>query len=519
MKKIILWIVALLLLVLISSGLFFYKNLYNRHPGYLLKISLKDNYPGTLKAGFAAIPITPSVPDRWTDRNHDGQYNPKDGDTYEDLNNNGIFDAVWMAGFQNRRPANGIHDNLWARTMVLDNGNKRIAIVSVDIIGFMHDDVIDVRNKIPKDLHITYSIICSTHTHEGPDMLGLWGKTYLKSGVNRDYMNFVKSKIVESIVSATMSLQPASLIFSQDLNDADSLVVDSRRPIVKDPGIRVLRAIDPQDHHTLGTLVTWACHPEILWSHNLLITSDFVNYVRQGIENGIYAGDSLVESGTGGVAVYINGCIGGLMTMDPETAVYDPWLHKDFKEPSFDKARSLGYRIASIALHSETRDADTINTASMALVARTLSLPFNNKLYRLGAALGVIDRGINGWWTVQSEVAALRIGPATFLTMPGEMYPEIVNGGIVNPTGADYSISPIEVPPIRSLISSKYKFVFGLSNDEIGYIIPQSEWDVKPPYLYSAKESPYGEINSLGPQTGPLVYTALADVIRQLQQP
>ena len=49
---------------------------------------------------------------------------------WEDSNGNGRFDAVWLAGFHNRRPARGVHDDLWARAMVLDDGRTRVAIVS-----------------------------------------------------------------------------------------------------------------------------------------------------------------------------------------------------------------------------------------------------------------------------------------------------------------------------------------------------------------------------------------------------
>ena len=53
------------------------------------------------------------------------------------------------------------------------------------------------------------------------------------------------------------------------------------------------------------------------------------------------------------------------------------------------------------------------------------------------------------------------------------------------------------------------KFLFGLANDEIGYIVPRSEWDEKAPYLYGAKGAPYGEVNSVGPQTAPLLHAVL----------
>jgi len=64
------------------------------------------------------------------------------------------------------------------------------------------------------------------------------------------------------------------------------------------------------------------------------------------------------------------------------------------------------------------------------------------------------------------------------------------------------------LPPLRALMPGKVKFVFGLANDEIGYIIPKSQWDRKPPYLYDSDRPVYGEINSLGPETAPRLHAA-----------
>lgn len=51
----------------------------------------------------------------------------------------------------------------------------------------------------------------------------------------------------------------------------------------------------------------------------------------------------------------------------------------------------------------------------------------------------------------------------------------------------------------------------------IGYIIPKSEWDEEAPYIYGYLESPYGEIHSVGPETGPILYEAMVTVIHDLQ--
>ena len=74
--------------------------------------------------GFAALPITPEIVDTWNDLNGDAKFQEKEGDTYNDLNNNGKFDAYWIAGFGNQRAANGVHDDVWARVVVFDDGQS-----------------------------------------------------------------------------------------------------------------------------------------------------------------------------------------------------------------------------------------------------------------------------------------------------------------------------------------------------------------------------------------------------------
>ena len=46
---------------------------------------IQGNDQSTVDAGFAAIPITPEVPDKWIDKNGDAEYRPKDGDTFIDV--------------------------------------------------------------------------------------------------------------------------------------------------------------------------------------------------------------------------------------------------------------------------------------------------------------------------------------------------------------------------------------------------------------------------------------------------
>ena len=518
MKKWLLRIGGSIIGIVLLLSLWVLWNLRDRHPGYEVDLNINGAYtPGTIKVGFAAFPITPEIVDTWTDVNGDAKYRPKDGDSYNDNNNNGEFDAFWIAGFSNQRAANGVHDDVWARAVVFDDGKTRLALVSLDAIGFRHDDVVDIRKMIAANAKIDYAIISSTHTHESNDLIGIWGESPFKSGINSEHMQYVKNQSVAAITQASNNLRPAKLLFAQDLTAAENMVMDTREPIVMDPGIRLMQAIDAETDSTLGVLVSWANHPETLWSDNLYISSDFPHYLRECIEKGIYDGDKLVKPGVGGVAIYINGAIGGLMTTRASMPLDDPFLDTTYVEASFEKAKAQGQRLAMLALNALDQPDSLVEKNNISVRAKTITLPLDNKLFRLAATLGVLDFGMTGWFKIRTEIAAFTLGPASFLSIPGEIYPEIVNGGIEAPTGQDYEIDPIEIPPLREFMPGKYRFVIGLSNDEIGYIIPKSQWDEKAPYTYKDDDAPYGEENSIGPETAPILHREIRKILNEFQ--
>ena len=77
-------------------------------------------------------------------------------------------------------------------------------------------------------------------------------------------------------------------------------------------------------------------------------------------------------------------------------------------------------------------------------------------------------------------------------------------GGIARYAGADFPDAPIE-PPIKKLMSARFKMLAGLANDEIGYIIPKAEWDETSPWLNNAPENWYGEGIANDPQAPELI--------------
>ncbi len=57
--------------------------------------------------------------------------------------------------------------------------------------------------------------------------------------------------------------------------------------------------------------------------------------------------------------------------------------------------------------------------------------------------------------------------------------------------------------------------LLGLANDELGYIIPKRQWDLKAPYAYGRDKPQYGEVNSCGPDVAPRLMQGLARCITE----
>ena len=463
----------------------------DRHPGYSLALDVAapthTNAANRLRVGFGRVKINPdlSTPDK----------------------------PVWLAGFKQHRAATSIHDDLWAIACVIDDGQTRLGIVALDAIGFFHDDVIKVRQRLDPAWKITYAIVCSTHNHSTPDLLGLWGPNYCRTGVNPDYREQVIDASAAALAEAVSKLQSATLAFHEIKTPPDGLVGDSRKPHVFDPDIRVMHFTNPTNDATIGSIVGWADHPETVWSRNTEVTADFPGYLRHALEKGVHHENTILEPGLGGIHLYVNGAVGGLMTTPPSVTVHDPYLRQDFKEATHEKARALGRQLASRVITAvESTNAIHGEASSISIRAKTIEMPLKNKGYLLAGMLGLIDRGHIRWRQLRTEVALVSIGPASIACIPGEIYPELVNGGIETPLGSDFPRARHELPPIRELMPGKIKFIFGLANDEIGYIIPKAQWDQKKPYLYGANKKPYGELNSVGPEAAPRIHAAFREL-------
>src|SRR6185295_1349357 len=113
----------------------------------------------------------------------------------------------------------------------------------------------------------------STHNHEGPDVVGIWGSNPLVTGVDPAYLKLVEDRVVKLVEDASKQLAPAEAAYGTA--EDETLLGDSRLPKVYDGVLRVVtfrraggdaggaernpkpaRGVSP----LIGILVQWNCH-------------------------------------------------------------------------------------------------------------------------------------------------------------------------------------------------------------------------------------------------------------------
>lgn len=468
-----------------------------------------------LLVGVAIRDITPNLEayDPWTDANGDGRYREKDGDTFEDKNGNGRFDTVWMAGFNSDRPAQAVHDPLWARAIAFRNNGVTFAMVTIDSIGLLHEKIIDIRKSIDPALGIDHVMFSCTHNHEAPDTMGIWSNGFPPK-FDHQYLYYVKLMCKEAVEEAVANLKPADMVAAQVEIEPEGFVDDSRQPIVYDLQMCCARFVEAGTDKTIGTVVSWGNHVETLGGSNTELTSDFAHYLRDAVEKGV--ADPNGVKGLGGKCLFFQGMVGGLMTQ-----LHTDVPHRDgervFSEASFDKAQALGENVGIVVVNAlNGESAFREDNPKVAAAAKTIYAPIRG-LYGLACFLGLIHPGWY-WGNAKTEINVLRVGELEILTIPGELYPEIAEGGVESPEGSDFGIEPVEVPPLRGEMQGRVKMVIGLANDEIGYIIPKSQWDVEPPFAYGREKAQYGEENSGGPDVAGVIHRESLALLKRVHE-
>jgi hypothetical protein len=483
------------------------------------------------------------------DVNGNGLYDPEDGDTFRDVDGDGVFEGVWIAGYSNGRGARGVNDDQWARALVLRRDATTIALVVVDVVGLFLDEALLIREELAGD-DVDFVLVASTHTHEAKDTVGIWGASPFETGLDLDYQARVRSAAVQAVRDALAGLALVNVEYASfQLRDAPGgtlrYVSDSRHPRILDDTVNVLRFEEPGGA-TVATMVNMAAHPEYTGSRNQMLSSDYPHWLREAVENGIAGPDGTMTEGLGGVALVVNGALGAQIGPNElEPMAWDGTV----PESGLPRAQTVGEQLGWLVLDAlaDGGGATTAETARLGFRTRTFYLDVQNKKYHFAALGGLFSRATYNWDMdrpisganepdVLTEIAVLDIGDAQFVVIGGELDPQLFVGGYDGtwtPEGAvlvddtienapDLTMAPAG-PYLRDLMreDATMRGVLGCANDFLGYFIPSFDYLLASPgaYFDEAPGEHYEETNSLGPDAWPRMQAELEALLAWPEAP
>jgi len=374
---------------------------------------------------------------------------------------------AYIAGHTQNRSFKGFHDSLYVKAVVISSGSENVTILTYDCIGMLFPVLQEIRQRIAieqNEIQSAQIIMSSTHTHAGPDVVGLWGPDLLHSGVDSSYMRRVVNTSVEQIRKAWASRRAAKGYYGQGSYEAE-WVHNISQPNELDKLLTVLRFRDQQGKN-IATLTNFACHPTFVDAVHHEISADYPGGFYQTMDREL-----------GGVNLFLQGAIGG-------------WVQPEGEPQTFEQAFKRGDEMARVTM-ALLKDGKKLKGSAIQFRSFQTEMPVSNPGFTQLAKAGVIKRQIES--SVLTEIAMLRIGNAMMATHPGETVPAM-------------SLST------RSLMKTNGpKMILGLSMDALGYILKPAFFDPK----QNIPHSKYLCSMSVGPEAMATVMDVLKGLASQ----
>jgi len=379
----------------------------------------------SLKAGIAKVNITPPV-------------------------------GVPQAGFAARADVSqGVLDDLFAKTLVLDDGKLKIVIVTCDLLGLDKDVVAEIRRLIEKRTDISKNnvMIACSHTHSGP---AIKDPGYLEEKIIADFLpqwiEVLPYKIAGAVKMASNELVEARVGVgkgSSDIGvnrrlktDEGDITIGPNIQGITDPAVGLLR-VDRADGSLLAVLVNYACHAVTLGPENLFFSADYPGYMMNILEK-LWDGKTMVmfANGTAGninprirgdyiATKRIGGMLAGEVLKIIETTetnshislnMLRKFMHLPLKKfPSLNKAKS----------QLQEKEQSLFKAEEKEVLKQDMSGP-RGEIMRAKYRVRVIeelqrleneeDLKAN---RLATEIQALRINESAFVALPGEIFVEI----------------------------------------------------------------------------------------------
>ena len=276
-----------------------------------------------------------------------------------------------QAGFGNRegRPSIGIHDDLYAKAIVLEKDKVKTVIVTTDVLGFDTELTVKIKKLIFKETGIKNVLLSASHTHCGPLLNTTW---YMKPA-KKDYayMDVLSRKIAGAVYMAANSMSDVKI----RSGIGKSKIGVNRRP--KDKNGKVVRMgedpnglvdidvpvfiIEREDGNILAVLFNYACHP-VAGGVSYYISADYPGYTQ-----------SIIEDSIGCIALFTQGTGADINPKD-----YDPFFSTS---SPFALAGDCGKKIANAVLSIIKKVKEHERNPYLAVTNKKIPIPVRKEFF------------------------------------------------------------------------------------------------------------------------------------------
>jgi hypothetical protein len=219
-----------------------------------------------------------------------------------------------MYGYSNRKcgPANGTHDPLFAKALVLEAGESRLAIVTMDLGSMVSPNL---QQEVASKLKIPVLLLAASHTHSAPAFLP-YGSSPASGAAATAYLAALEAKIFSAVREASQSMFPARLsigrgsiqlgynrLLMRDDGRARALFDNLERvpygPV--DPEFILLR-LDDSGGQARALVVHYAAHAVVLGPASCKYSADYPGVMQRKAEEELKGTQVMfVQGGAGDV--------------------------------------------------------------------------------------------------------------------------------------------------------------------------------------------------------------------------